>query len=1454
MLLTSVLWLLFQLHSVQTYTAKKAAAYYSKQLNTKVDIQSVRIQFWDKVTLTNFFIEDLDQDTLASLDELVIDIGFFSFDGKKVETDLNLIGGKVNLIKKEASKDYNYQFLIDYFSSNETTGNKFLWDVSVNKLALTNSFFSFHDYNYNEKPEFLDFFHLDVKNADFIANNLGESGDTLIFYVEKLKLIESNGFNLKELKGNVKLANGYIQVKGLTLETDKSSVYGSVKFEGDSFANYSDFISKVNIEANLDASLLDMRDLVYFVPQLSGLETKVYLDGDVRGKINNLKGDNVEIILNRKTFLRGDFAFRGLPDFANTFIFLELTDFRTTAQSLRELPFPPFGNNNTLKVPAYFDELGTINFDGNFTGYLTDFVAYGNFSTQLGDLKTDIQLKEDISGELIYNGKVESKSFELGQFLKVKDLGKISMSATLTGRGLTKDVAKAKAIGDIKSIAYRGYNYKNIKVNGAIDNETFSGLIDVNNEDIQANFSGTINTNKKTPISNFNLDVKKANLAKLNLFNQKDTLTSIRFKSIIDLRGNDVDNFLGTAIFDSISYVDSKLNHKINTVAFEASRNGIQREIDLKSSILNANLRGEFQFRSLKEVLKAYANQYVPNTKYEFDDFGIQKFELTANFKNTSSITEILLPELAVDSGTDLRASLNSTEFNSKIKLKGNGIQYKDIRIKEPDLDLGTRNGLVSANFYSSNFAVSKTQSFTDFWLTSSLQDTTNHNIIKWKSFGSQIGEGRLNIDNEVSSLRRMDFKLENSYFVLKDEVWNIENGNTIELDSTVLLFSSLIIGNQNQQLKVDGTASTSKNDTLNVNLKDIDLSFISTLLPKNSLAMNGIANGNSKLVGVYENISLTTGLQLDSLEVNDVFIGTSNLKSIWNSEKEALIIDGNLGDNNSDILKIFGEVRPLEEENSLDLKLVFNKFPLPLVKPYLVDYLSEMEGVLNGIINITGRSDKPQLKGELDLEKAFVHFNYLNTDYTIDDKIIIEPDFIGFDLIKVKDNQGSHAVATGTIFHENYSNFNYDIGLEFKNFLSLDTDANDNDLYFGKGITSGTGNISGYDNQLIIELDLKTERGTDFKIPLTEGIDISNSDFIIFTNSPNYSETLKKEVDLSGIQMKFDLEITPEAKVQIIFDEQVGDVIKANGEGELKLEINTIGDFNIYGQYVVEKGEYLFTLKNIINKRFEIANGSSIYWDGSPYQAVLDMQAIYKLRAPLYDLFPEDSTSGFKRRTPVELELQLSEYLLTPEISFDIRLPSADENTKRRLESILYVNNNDVNPQEMNQQVFGLLVLNRFLPSASSTGSADSYNRGTPGLNNGFEFVSNQLSNWASRLSDQFDVGVKYSPADDLNSDEVDLSLSTEIFNDRLILDGNLGYSGDSPQYDSQYSGFIGEFTAEYKISRDGRYRVKGFNRSVSNSLLQLNSPYTQGVGLFYREEFDKVEELWKKYFGKKK
>jgi hypothetical protein len=256
--------------------------------------------------------------------------------------------------------------------------------------------------------------------------------------------------------------------------------------------------------------------------------------------------------------------------------------------------------------------------------------------------------------------------------------------------------------------------------------------------------------------------------------------------------------------------------------------------------------------------------------------------------------------------------------------------------------------------------------------------------------------------------------------------------------------------------------------------------------------------------------------------------------------------------------------------------------------------------------------------------------------------------------------------------------------------------------------------------------------------------------------------------------------------------------------------------------------------------------------WDGDPYQARLDIQAIYNIRASLYSLMPEDSTGRYKRRVPVELILDLGGYLLSPEIAFDIKIPQADELVQSRLESILYVNQNNVNEQELNQQVFGLLLLGRFMPPSTGANSGTA-SRGAPGMNNGYELLSNQLSNWLSTMSDEVDIGLSYRPADEVSQEELDVSLTTEILDDRLVLDGTFGYVSDRQTVSNgNASNFIGEFMIEYKLKRDGKLRVRGFNRSNDYDPLQINSLYTQGVGLFYQEEYDSFFEIWKKYFGK--
>ncbi|MFO7979158.1 MAG: translocation/assembly module TamB domain-containing protein, partial [Bacteroidales bacterium] len=414
---------------------------------------------------------------------------------------------------------------------------------------------------------------------------------------------------------------------------------------------------------------------------------------------------------------------------------------------------------------------------------------------------------------------------------------------------------------------------------------------------------------------------------------------------------------------------------------------------------------------------------------------------------------------------------------------------------------------------------------------------------------------------------------------------------------------------------------------------------------------------------------------------------------------------------------------------------------------------------------------------------------------------------------------------------------FSLNIMLQPENMAILNTTAAHNDLYYGKAFMTGLAHIHGPVNQIVMDISARTNRGTQIFLPLGYTGDVVENNFITFiTKDTTVVAKALAPSELSGVTLNFDLEVTPDAEVQLIFDSQIGDIIRGRGTGNLKFEITSLGSFNMYGDYVIEQGDYLFTLQNLINKRFNIQQGGSIRWAGDPYDADIDLTAAYRLRTPLYDLMMEvDSSDTYRRRVPVETILVLKDKLFNPTITFDINLPGGDETIRETIERLI------TTEQEMNRQVFSLLVLNRFMPT-----STDQYNTalGYGVGSTSSELLSNQLSNWLSQISSDFDIGVNYRPGDEISSQELEVALSTQLFDDRVTIDGNIGVAGNHPA-SQRTSTLIGDVVVEIKITPEGKFRVKAFNRSNTFDLMNTNSPYTQGVGVFYRKEFDSLGDL---------
>ena len=377
----------------------------------------------------------------------------------------------------------------------------------------------------------------------------------------------------------------------------------------------------------------------------------------------------------------------------------------------------------------------------------------------------------------------------------------------------------------------------------------------------------------------------------------------------------------------------------------------------------------------------------------------------------------------------------------------------------------------------------------------------------------------------------------------------------------------------------------------------------------------------------------------------------------------------------------------------------------------------------------------------------------------------------------------------------------------------------------------------------------MKTNGGTYFYIPLDGPSEMSNNDFIRFVSKDTIKTVVKNKK--SNFSLDFNLEATKDAEVQLIFDEKSGDIIKARGDGNLNMKINSRGKFDMYGDYVLSTGDYLFTLEDFVTKKFEIQKGSSIKWNGNVYKATIDIVANFKQRASVKPLFPNETTANnYNKRFPVDCKLYMKDKLTSPEISFGIELPTIDETTRSAIKSIL----ND--ESELRRQWFSLLLLRSFITPGGWIKDGEAKDGA---IASGTEMLSSKVSSWLNGVTKDVDIGVNYRPGGTLSSDELDLALSKQLFNNRLSIDGNFGVANNngtstnvSNKSNNNVNGLV-DVTVEYKLSESGKYRVKGFNRSNDNTEAATSGgAYTQGVGIFYREEYETLNELYKRYIAK--
>ncbi|MFZ6052252.1 translocation/assembly module TamB domain-containing protein [Halocola ammonii] len=1439
-LLLIALFLLVQTSPVQTWLAQRAASYLSDELNTKIEIDKVDLDLFTKINLENVYLEDQQGDTLAQFDRLSVDGIKFNREKKFIRASEILLNNPNFYIKiRNGDTLTNVQFLSDYFKSSQSDTSSNQWKIDFDQIDLEDGTFRYENFNKSRDSVGMDYDYLDVREINLSAQNFAIAGDSIKAKIGRMQAYESSGFELDSLAGDFIIDPRHAFITNSRLKTNNSTINGQIGFEYETYRGWNNFVSEVEMNHNFEQSTLQMSDLAYFAPELKGLQKELEIDGKFKGVVENLKGRDLMIQFGRNGFFKGDITLNGMPDFEQTFITLRIKNLTADKDAIDQIPLPPFDEGKTIKTPSNFYRLGRMNFTGNFTGFLKDFVAYGTLSTAIGSVSSDLSLKQTESGDYSYSGSLSTDRFNLGKFYRDTLLGELTSSLSVEGSGIKLETMRADIEGKIEKLTFNRYSYNNIDVNGTLKENYFNGDLSIEDKNLIMEFSGGVDFTGRTPSFNFASDVRHLDLVNLNFLNDYPYGTLAAELSISGT-GNNLDNFIGELDVENMSYCTLTKDYFFDNIQLEAESVKERRRISLESPIASGKIIGQFDFENLENSFRSILANVIP--AYHYEDSRSDKnqhFESTLRIEDWNPIQEVFLPKVHIAEGTFVRLEVDEPGNSFHGVVASDSLYLYGAHVHNAVFDLSNYEKAVYLTLGTEEVHYKDSYSLRNLNLDVRSENDTLFTDLVWNneqdSTSAEI-KGRFRIlDND-----KFDFYFGRSSLTVQGKKWDLEDSATVFIDSSSVAVNGFRLFNEKEFIAINGTASESPEDRLNAELQDFDLSFFSRFLKDEGLTLSGRVDGTAGIEDIYEEKLFTSDLSVSQFEVNEYKIGNISVVSSWIDREKQLKIGGFVSRNDITPLSFDGFYKPSKSESPLDIDVTFNAFKIDFVNAFIDEGISDLNGKLNGKVNVRGRPDKPLLSGGLKFDNTSVRIDYLNTTYKIEDEAGIYPDMFTMDNIVVRDQEGNSGRLTGTVIHDNFKMWNFDVtvNMEKEPFLCMNTTEEMNELYYGKAYATGYLNVSGYADNLIFDINARSEKGTDISMPVGSSGEVEFEDFISFVDHSADSLEYEQDLDLSGISLNFELDITPEAKFKLIFDEVAGDILQGTGEGHLNLEINNFGDFSMFGTIEVQGGNYLFTLKNLINKEFTILPGGTISWYGDPFAADIDLETVYKLTAPLYDLMGGNAEQ-YSQRVPVNLIMELEGKLLNPAIAFDIELPNADQITRTRVESAISTD------QERNRQAFALLVLKKFVspPNVATEGA------GSIGVaENSSEFLSSQISNWLSQISNEFDIGVRYRPGDRITNEEIAVALSTQLFNERLSLSGNFGVShGTAANQNANNSNIIGDIRLEYKITEEGKIRLVVYNESNDFDVARGNqSMTTQGVGVLYREEFDDMEEFY--------
>ncbi|MGY4539702.1 hypothetical protein ACVW0P_004141 [Mucilaginibacter sp. UYNi724] len=1339
------------------------------------------------------------------------------------------------------------------------------WSANLGKVIFANNNVKFDNDAQKPIPRGLDFAHMNIKNLNANAENIAYATDSLSGRINSFTFTEKSGLAINKFHTTFFYGPKNAYLKDLLVQTPRSVIQKDLQVGYPSIESLTNNLGKLSINANLDGSKLGLRDVLLLMPTMASMEpfkstpnSTIKINGKVNGTVDNLHIPNIEISGFGNTYVKASANMRGLPNVENSVFDVTINDFRTTRNDIARLvpkgTIPP-----NVSVPENMDLKGT--FKGSMKNFNTKLALRSSYGAV--DLVAAMKSGKR-KGSETYSANIKANNLNAGALTKQPQMvGFVTMKANISGTGLDPKTASLKFNGDVVSANVKGYTYRNLVMNGTARNGSYVAKARMKDPNINFSLDAKANMNKKYPSVNATLSVDSIDLQKLHF-----TANPMRFhgKIIADVPTADPDYLNAKILATDLIINNNGQRIQLDTVSLVSTATADSSTLYLKAPMFYAHMAGKYKLTQIAPAIQDVVDKYyntslgskTPRVKVKYSP---QQFIFDARLVKTPLVSQFV-PDLKQLDPVLFNGRFNSTTGELIVNGSAPKVIYGTNTVNNLKLAINTSNALN----YNLTVDEIKVGSSLDLLFTSVSGSALNNKMGISLQVRDAAKKERYRIAGQFSAMpNEYQFSFLENGLLLDYTAWSVNPSNALMFGGKGILARNFSISNTNQVLSAN-TTSGQYNGPINIDFKNFRIETLTKLAKQDSLLVGGTINGNAEVSNFQKSPVFTAALNVNDFNFKGDTVGNIALK-VNNQTANAYAAQMSItGRGNQVDLNGFYYTLP---ESRLDMNLNIVNLGVKSIEGFSFGAIKNSSGNITGNLKITGTTTAPAVRGNITFNKVGFNVSMLNSYFTMpQESITFNDEGIRFNDFTLVDSTGNKAIVSGSVYTKTYTDFKFGMNIKANNFRAINSTKADNKLFYGKLYMDTDIKIRGDMAKPVVDATLNVNDKTDmvFVLPTSDPGVEDRKGVVEFWNSRDPKmdsilvarqlDSLKKS-EITGLDVNATVNIDKNAKFNIVIDERNGDVVELLGEAHLSGGIDPSGKTSLTGTYIVNRGSYNLSYATV-SRKFNFKQGSTITWTGDPTSANIDLTAIYVANVPPIDLvanqLSDENSTQYKQKLPFNVNLNLRNELMKPNISFDITLPDSNYNVAAEVTNTVETRLSQIrqDPNELNKQVLGVLVLGHFIgdnPLQSQGGSA-----GVQGAirNSVSSLLTDQLNSLAGGLISGVDLnfgltsGQDYSSGTATNRTDLNVGLSKRFLNDRLTVSIGNNFNLEGAQQGQKASNIAGNVSVNYKLSKDGRYTLRAYRKDefvvIQGQIVET------GLGFSLTVDYNRFREIFRK------